>query len=346
MSGIIISQQKARDWGLGILKKVGLAGPDADIVIDVLISANLRGVDTHGLIRLPYYVNRMRNLPSKPVRIVRENKTSCVVDAGFNPGPVGAGFAMNRAIQKAMEHGMGMAAVRHSNHCGAAAYYALMAAQKGMLGISMSNASPRLAPWGSIDPLIGNNPWSIALPGAEFPIVLDMANTVVANGKIRTCLREGKPLEPGWAMDAQGNPTVDPATAMKGLLMPIGGYKGVGISVMVDFLTAAISQGTFSKDVARVEDATRHTDASHFFIAADLHELVTADELRKTTEEYTAAFKSVQLKDGVKEVFLPGEIEWRLEQERRKNGIPLSEKAVGELDVLADAIGGEKIAAN
>jgi LDH2 family malate/lactate/ureidoglycolate dehydrogenase len=285
----------------------------------------------------------MRNLPSKPVQIVRETKTSCIIDAGFNPGPIGAAFAMKTAIQKAQVHGMGMAAVRHSNHCGTAAYYALMAANAGMLGISMTNASPRLAPWGSVEPIIGNNPWSFALPGADFPIVLDMANTVVANGKIRTCLREGKPLQPGWAMDAQGNPTTDPAVAMKGLLMPIGGYKGVGISVMVDMLTAAISQGAFSKDVGRVEDATRHTDASHFFIAADLNELVTPEELSETIAAYTVSFKAVQKKEGVSEVFLPGEIEWRIEQQRRKGGIPLSEKAVGELNVLAHAVGGQPI---
>lgn len=129
-----------------------------------------------------------------------------MVDAGNQPGPVGGCIGMEKAVEKARAHGLGMAVVRRSNHFGTAAYYAMKAAEQGMLGISMTNASPRIAPWGSVEAILGNNPWSIALPGKEFPVVLDMANTVVANGKIRTCLREGRPLPEGWAMDKDGNP--------------------------------------------------------------------------------------------------------------------------------------------
>jgi LDH2 family malate/lactate/ureidoglycolate dehydrogenase len=343
MSVFIISDEKLKKWGMDAFICAGASSSEAETVMDVLVHSNLRGVDTHGVIRLPYYVNRLTRLPHASPQVVRNSKTACVVDARFSPGPVGAAFAMEKAVEKAGSHGMGMAAVRHSNHCGTAAYYALMAVERGMLGISLTNASPRIAPWGSVEPLIGNNPWSIALPGVDFPIVLDMANTVVANGKIRTCLREGKQLQPGWAMDAAGNPTLDPHEAINGLLMPIGGYKGVGISVMVDLMTAALAQGAFSCDVGKVDDPSRHTDAAHLFMAVDIGQIISPIELKEKIGEYIASFKGVQLQDGVSEVFLPGEIEWRLERQRRRDGIPLSQKTVEELNTMAHSIGCDSV---
>ena len=339
MANIIIPESRARAWAEEVLRKVGLAGPYAHYVSDCLVHSNLRGVDTHGLVRLTAYAARLEQMERSPVQILNDDETTCVIDAGNQPGPVGGSIGMEMAIEKAKAHGTGMAVVRSSNHYGTAAYYSLKAAEAGMLGVSMTSASPRIAPWGSVEAVLGNNPWSIALPGDQFPVVLDMANTVVANGKIRTCLREGTPLPEGWAMDKDGNPTTDPAAAMNGLLMPVGGYKGVGITVMVELLCSVLSGGAFSREVNRMEDAANPGNVCHFFFAADVARLMTPEQLRARMAEYIQMFKSVRLKDGVAEVYLPGELEWRTEQERRRTGIPLSEKSIGELNALADRVG-------
>lgn len=344
MANIIISESRARAWAMEALEKCGLSTQYAHYVTDCLVHSNLRGVDTHGLIRLPSYVHRLRSTPLAPITVASDEGSVCLFDAGNQPGPVGASVAVEAAIEKARQFGTGMAAVRCSNHYGTAAYYAMKAAEAGMLGISMTNASPRIAPWGAVEPILGNNPWSIALPGAEFPVVLDMANTVVANGKIRTAFREGTPLPEGWAMDREGNPTTDPAAAMNGLLMPVGGYKGVGITVMVDLLCSVLSGGAFSSMVKRMEDTANPGGVCHFFLVADIGRLLPLEEQRARVAEYVARFKSVRLKEGVTEVYLPGELEWRTQQTRTQTGIPLSEKSVGELNDFARSIGIDPIA--
>ena len=158
--GFVISEEKARSWCLEILEKAGLTGEKANYVSDCLIQANLRGVDTHGLIRLIPYVGRLKNTKTQEVCILEDRETTCVVDAGFQLGPIGASIGMEKAIQKAQKYGVGMAVVRNSNHCGTAAYYALKAVESGMVGVSMTNASRRIAPWGSTEAIIGNNPWT------------------------------------------------------------------------------------------------------------------------------------------------------------------------------------------
>lgn len=336
---IIISCNKARKWGLEILTKGGLSSKEANDVLDVLIHSNLRGVDTHGIIKIVHYTKRLLGTSRKPVQIINESGTICLVDGGDNLGPIVAKYAMEKAMEKARIQGSGVAIVRNSNHYGTAAYYSLMAAQQGMLGISMTNASRRVAPWGGIDAIVGNNPWSVAIPGDEFPIVLDMANTVVANGKIRECKLEGKPLPEGWAMDSDGNPTKDPDKALKGTLMPIGGYKGVGISVMVDLICGALSQNGFSKSIARLEDSKNPQKVGHFFMAINIFDIVDPNVFRNSIADYIKMFKGVRLKTGCNEVYLPGEIEWRLEQERKEKGFPLTRSAIEKLNVLAKEMG-------
>ena len=343
MANLIIPEARARAWAEEILGKVGVTGRYAGYVSDCLVHSNLRGVDTHGLVRLSAYADRMKKTATADVQILKDEETTCLIDAGNQLGPIGGTIGMEKAIEKAKAHGTGMAVVRNSNHYGTAAYYALKAADAGMLGISMTSASPRIAPWGSVEAVLGNNPWSIALPGDEFPVVLDMANTVVANGKIRTCFREGTRLPEGWAMDKDGNPTTDPAAAMNGLLMPVGGYKGVGITVMVELLCSVLSGGAFCREVKRMEDTDHPGNVSHFFMAVDIQRLIPLEEERVRVAEYIRQFKSVKLKDGVQEVYLPGELEWRAQQQRSQTGIPLSEKSVGELNALADRLGVDHI---
>ena len=334
------SHHELKDWGNKVLLKCGLNEEECEYILDVLIHSNLRGVDTHGIIRIIDYANRLIKSPRSKIDIVNETQTLTVIDGKNNPGPICASYAMKIAIKKARHFGCGVSSVRGSNHFSTAAYYSLLAVEQEMVGITMSSSSPRIAPWGGLDAVIGNNPWSIAVPGYDFPIVLDMANTIVAMGKIRTCMREGKPLEPGWAMDSQGNPTTDATEAFNGLLVPIGNYKGVGISIMVDLLSSAISQSiAFSNEVKRVEDSEHPQNVSHIFIAFNISDMVDITLFKESMAKYTQTIKSVRRKEGCNEIFMPGEIEWRTECDRRKSGIVLSDKAVSQLNNFATQLG-------
>jgi LDH2 family malate/lactate/ureidoglycolate dehydrogenase len=219
-----------------------------------------------------------------------------------------------------------------------------MATQQEMIGFSTTNASPRIAPWGGVDALLGNNPFAVAIPGPEFPILLDIACTTVANGKIRTAAREGKTIPIDWAMDSNGNPTTDPKEAMKGLLAPIGGYKGVGISVVVDLICGALNKNGFSNAIERIDNTDKTQQIGHFFIAINIASFIDINEFKATIKDYTVRFKSVRKRDGFDEVFMPGEIEWRLEQERKVKGVPLTLKAVEELNTLARSLDAPELA--
>ena len=335
----LITAEQIRAWGRSLLSKFSVSEEGADDILDVLLQSNLRGVDTHGIIRVIDYAKRLQNTSCGKIEIVKDGKGSALVDGHNNPGPVVGKFSMNLAIEKAREHGMGCVCARNSNHFSTCAYYSMMASENEMIGIVLSTASPRIAPWEGLDAVIGNNPWSISLPGYTFPIVLDMANTVVAMGKIRTCLREGKPLEPGWAMDSEGNPTTDPVAANSGLLMPIGAHKGVAISMMVDLLCVTLAQSVaFSNDVKRVEDSSNPQNSSHIFAAVDFKDLIDVVDLKAYIKRYADIVKSVRRKDGCQEIFLPGEIEWNTFCTRSRGGIPLSNKTIEQLNAFAKSV--------
>src|SRR5574342_872617 len=205
-----------------VLHSLGVPREEAEITASTLVTSNLRGVDTHGVTRLPAYVAKLKAGALKPaVTLTTEKETiaTALLDGHDGIGQVISYRAMQMAIRKAKAAGVSYVAVKNSNHLGACAYYPMMALQHDMIGCTATNASPRLAPTGGVERFFGNNPWSIAVPaGQRPPVVLDMANSVVAAGKIRAFLREGKPIPEGWALDAQGAPTTDPAEALKGIL--------------------------------------------------------------------------------------------------------------------------------
>jgi LDH2 family malate/lactate/ureidoglycolate dehydrogenase len=335
-----LTADQVYNWGMELLARLSVTEEGARDIMDVLVHANLRGVDTHGIVRLKDYVQRLRDTSCHNIKLLHDERVFALVDGGNNPGPIVGKYAMNYAIKKARSLGSGFVSVRGSNHFSTAAYYSLMAADENMIGITLSIASPRIAPWGGLDAVIGNNPWSVAVPGYEFPVVLDMANTVVAMGKIRTCLREGIPLEPGWAMDSDGNPTTDAELANNGLLMPIGAHKGVCISMMVDLLCVGLSQSAvFSNNVRRVEDSQNPQNVSHLFVAVDFKNLISLEEFKGSVKRYADIVKSVRRKDGCNEIYLPGEIEWNTFVKRRREGFPLSNRTVGQLNLLAESLG-------
>ena len=337
-SKVVFAADYLTFWGRDILLKTGLSEREAMLVSENLVASNLSGVDTHGLVRIIPYAERVMKLKRSPISIMRETEATALIDGGQNLGQLVSAFAMDKAIEKAKKYGVGIASARNSNHFGTAAYYAIMAAHQEMIGFSATNASARIAPWGGADAIVGNNPFSFAIPGPDFPIVLDMATSSVAAGKIRIAAREGKPIPSEWGMDENGNPTTDPHEALKGLLAPVGGHKGVGLSVIMDLLCGALNQNGFSNTIERIDHTDKTQGAGHFFMAINVAFFLDISEFKTLIKEYTERFKSVRKREGFDEVFMPGEIEWRMAQERRVKGISLSSNEVAELNSLAQSL--------
>src|SRR5574337_747777 len=280
---VVARHDQLKTFCARVLRRLGVSQEEAEITASTLVAANLRGVDTHGVTRLPAYVRKLKGGALKPsVNLTTEKETvaTALLNGHDGIGQVISYRAMQMAIRKAKQAGVSYVAVRNSNHLGACAYYPMMALEHDMIGFTATNASPRLAPTGGAERLFGNNPWSIAVPaGQRPPVVLDMANSVVAAGKIRTLQREGKPIPEGWALNKSGEPTTDPAEALQGILLAIGGYKGYGITVMVDLLTGMLTDSNYGPRVKGIDQDAEPARIAHSFMAIDLPAL--AHELQR-----------------------------------------------------------------
>jgi LDH2 family malate/lactate/ureidoglycolate dehydrogenase len=337
---ILIMPEQAKVWCRNFLSaKCKQTREDAQTAADVLVSANLRGVESHGIGMMVTYANRFSRIETRKRTILAETPTGALIDGGDNMGMPTAVFSMKKAIELAKKSGVGLVSVRNSNHFGAAAYYALMAPKEDMIGIAMTNAGKRLSPWGGLDCILGNNPFAIAVPSNKFPVALDMANSIVAFQKIALYAREGLRLPDGWAMDAKGEPTDDAQAALSGLLMPVGGYKGVGLAVIVDILCGILSQNGLSESVADNNDYDHARKIGHFFITIRISDFVDPGKFRDDIDAFIGRFHNVRRKAGVDKLYMPGEIEYCREQERVKNGFPLSSAAVEQLNKLSDDFG-------
>lgn len=249
----------------------GMPPRHAEIVGDALVDAETWGKASHGLIRLPAYAERVRRggIGVADPRVVEDNGNAVVVDAMGGPGQVAALVATDLAVERAQVSGVSVIAVRNSNHAGHLGYFSRHGAERGMVCGCMSNASPRLSPGAGSRPMFGNNPWSVALPSHDAPIVVDMANSRVAAGKIRAAKAAGRSIPKGWALDVDGKPTTDPAAALAGSLLPMGGYKGLSISLLVSVLTAGLAGGELESNVRPVDDVATPQAMSQLVWALD-----------------------------------------------------------------------------
>jgi LDH2 family malate/lactate/ureidoglycolate dehydrogenase len=336
--------------------RAGMGADDARLTATSLVMADLRGVTTHGLVRLPVYVRNLRDGTADPgaqPEVLRESGGTALVDGQNAMGQVVSARAMELAIAKARQVGVGAVTVRNSNHFGTCAHWALMAAEQGMIGIASTNGSAAMAPTGGLEMLVGNNPLAIAAPSDEpYPVVLDMALTVVARGRIRLAQMNGEAIPLGWGLDKQGQPTTDPAAALTGSLLPVGGYKGYGLAVMVDLLTAVLSGAALSPELENMGFTLNQSDeklvkgplepgvgTGHFFLALDVQQLMPLAEFKRRASAYAAMLHAAPRADGVERIYLPGEIEWRTEQDRRANGIAYEASLVREWQKLGEAEG-------
>jgi L-2-hydroxycarboxylate dehydrogenase (NAD+) len=321
-----------------VLQKLAVPREEAEITAGSLVTANLRGVDTHGVLRLPLYAARLKRgamTPSVTLTTEKETIATALLDGHNGIGQVIACRAMEIAIRKGREAGVSYVAVKHSNHFGAAAYYPMMALEHDMIGVAFTNASPRLAPTGGAERLLGNNPFCVAVPaGKRPPVVLDMANSIVAGGKIRVLQKEGRPIPEGWALDEFGEPTTDPVSAMKGILLAIGGYKGYGITLIMDLLTGVLADSSYGPRVKPIDNEVEPAGTAHSFMAIALSAFTDVAAFKARMDAYIDEIKSSKKTKGSEAIYVAGEPENIKMQERMEKGIPLQAKVAAELSAL------------
>ena len=335
---------------------MGCSTTDADLAADVLLKSDLRGIDSHGVARLSGYVRlwekeRINATPN--IRVVHETATTATVDGDGGLGLVVAPFAMKVAIEKAAIYGSGWVAVKNSNHFGIAGYHALMAVEQDMIGISMTNASPLVAPTYANERLLGTNPMCYAFPAGKYPpVVVDMATAAAANGKLEIASRANQPIPDGWAQDKEGNGSTDPNELKSGgSLLPLGSdkdhgsHKGYGLSATVDILSAVLSGANYGPwvppFVAFLDPPTDPVGEGigHFLGVMRVDGFRPAADFKNHLDNWIERFKSAKTVDPDKHVIIPGEPEYAFEQERAVSGIPLIDVVVEDLNVLADKLG-------
>ena len=321
------------DFSHDVLNRLGLPSGDARTAVNVLSQANLRGVETHGTDLLPGYVQRIRSgmVNKKPkMKIIKESAATVVIDADQAMGQVSSRFGMQEAINKAVLSGIGWVNIVNSNHHGALAYYAIMAAEQDLIGIVSTTTSACMAPWGSREAVVGNNPLAIAVPSNEHePLVLDMASSLFANGKVRLAREKGEPLPDGLSIDADGNANSDPLNSAA--LLPMGNYKGSGLAMMLGILSGVLAGQPFTGYGRASKEGDAPSELSHLMLAVNIDSFTDLEEFKDSIDGVIDSWKSSATRPGFDEVFVPGEIEWRRVPDREENGIPLNGSLVNEL---------------
>lgn len=316
----------------------GMSTDDATLLAQSLIDSDLRGIHSHGVLRVPDYVEKLTtggvNPQGRPQRVGGRGAVA-VIDGGNSMGQIGATFAMRQAIESARVHGLGAAALRGSNHCGAMDRYAMMALPHDMIGIATTNALPTMAPWGGAQKIVGINPMSVAMPALdERHFVLDTAFGATAHGKIRVYEQKGHPLPPGWALDADGRPTTDPGQALIGMISPIGGFKGIGLAMMSGMLSSLLSGAAYGLESGNMDDGAMAGVDGQFFLALDISAFGDLEHFKRRVDEIVREVHSARRAPGVQRLLMPGEMEEDFARQYRREGIPLNRET---LQGLSDA---------
>ena len=316
------------------LKSVGVPPDVCAIEAEVMVEADLLGVPSHGVRMLPALIDGIRDgrVNANPqLKVTRERLATCVLDGDNGSGRFVSVRAMRQAVERAQRTGIGACLVTRVSHWGRAHAYAYRAAQAGMIGICTTNAIPNMLAWGSSTPLLGNNPLAIAVPrgrGQE-PFILDMAMSQAAIGKIRTFLREGKSVPGGWGLDAAGRPTNDPAAILSGgRVLPFGDHKGAGLAFFMELLTAALSGGLFSYEIAQLDPSGLDPASSKLFLALNVEAFVDAEKFGERVEDLAAWLRVAE--PGLN-LTLPGERGWETRKKYLAEGIPIHAEIVAQL---------------
>jgi L-2-hydroxycarboxylate dehydrogenase (NAD+) len=331
------------------LTAVGLPVSDAEQVARLMILADLRGSDGHGIFRLPQYVRRIRagGTNVRPnIRVVQETDASALVDGDNGMGHLVMRFAAQVAIEKAGRAGIGWVGVRQSNHAGPAALYAMMPLERDMIGIYIAVGSANhMPPWGGIELLLSTNPIAFAIPAFEEPpIVLDIATSVTAYGKVKTKAQRGEPMPEGWMIDAFGRPLTDPKRAEEGFLLPIGGYKGYGLALVFGLLAGTLNGAAFGRDVIDFnKDDTTPTNTGQVIVALDVARFSPVESFKRKVDEVIRDFSNSKRMSSVDHIRLPGEQSHATWLERSADGIPVPDVLLKNLQQVASELGIEGI---
>jgi len=343
------SKDKLQDFIQRCFVATGLSSPHAQRCAELMSQADLIGQDGHGVFRLPQYIKRIQSggLNTTPdIKKIEERTATALIDGDNGMGHLVMNHAAEVAMEKAAQTGVAWVGARNSNHAGPASLYAMMPLKKDMIGLYVAVGSANhLPPWGGTDMLLSTNPIAVAIPSASKPpIVLDMATTVAAYGKVKTAAMRGETMPEGWMIDRNGNPLTDPTKASDGFLLPIGGPKGYGLSLIFGILAGTLNGANFGRDVVDFNaDSKTKTNTGQFVIALDIKAFTDPDKFKQDMDTVWDQMKSSALLPGVEEIRLPGERLASVTEERSRNGIPLSDSLLEKLQELAETLGVEPL---
>jgi len=331
------------EFAAAVYAGAGMPEADARLVADTLVQADLWGHQSHGVLRLGWYLDRVRNKVMNPVtrpEIAVDAGAAAVIDGHDGVGHVLTVLATREAVKRAKAHGIGVVGVRNSNHFGTCMYYTLMGAREGCVMLLTSNGGPAMAPWGGRKKIIGTNPWSVAAPaGRRAPFVVDMANTGVARGKIYLARNKRLPIPLGWAINSAGEPTTDPQEAIDGIILPMAEHKGYAIAAMVDLLSGVLTGSGFLSAVHSPYKTAEKSNCGHLMIAMNIAAFQPLAKFNERMEQFIAEIKSVPLAKGHDEVFYPGEIEASNDARNRKDGLLFPDDTLADLRRIATETG-------
>ncbi len=340
---LVIPETKLRNISIDLFEAAGVSQSESDIVVNHLIESSLAGVDSHGIVRVPEYLGRILGIsgygdmyevvPGAKFVIERETTTTAVIDGGWGFGQVVARKAMELAINKAKKYSVGIVAGRNVDHVGRAAEYPQMAAAQNMIGAMFVKVVPVMSPLGGKGRVLGNNPLSIAIPGgAENPIVVDIAMSVVAGGKVIISREKGEKIPDGWVLDKEGNSTTDPAEFMAGgSLVPFGGHKGYALGVVMEVIGGILSGAGALSDYKGNNAFT--------LLAMDIEAFMDISEFKSRVDKLERDLKNSPKAPGANEIFVPGEPEFKTRSRRLIEGIPITEKTWSNIQEFATRLG-------
>lgn len=338
-----VPADRLQDYTTCLFEQTGMSREDAAYCGYAMVQTNLWGIDSHGVLRAPIYLERLISgaVNTAPnIETVRGGLALEVLDGDDGMGYVVGKAAMERAIELAEKFNMGAVGVIRSNHFGAAALYAQMATQRGMIGIVMTNVKPNIVAPGGSKPIAGNNPIAIGIPTfAEFPFMLDISLSNVAGGKLLLASKKGEKIPLDWATDKNGRPTDDPDVAFAGFLLPVGGHKGLGLSYVVDILSGLITGGVFQDGIKSMYKQKEDPSLTcHFMIVINPLILMSREVMQERMAEYYRTIKASPMWDDAREMMLPGEIEYRIAQMRQESGIPIPAALYDDLAALGQKL--------
>jgi LDH2 family malate/lactate/ureidoglycolate dehydrogenase len=327
--------QKLQQYGTALFIKAGVPPKEAATIAESLVQADLRGVDSHGVIRTDVYLKRLKAgmiAVGGELNAVTEGPVT-VLDGANHFGAVVGSRALELVEEGTKRNGVAVVGVRGSNHFGTCSYYLLKAMRQDIILMVLSNASQTMPPTGGVRPFIGTNPFSVGVPAGKYePFILDMATSVVARGKIISAAQLGESIPFGWAIDKEGSPTTDAQKALAGSVLPVGGPKGYGISMFIDILCGVLTGAGFGKYVNNMyENWAQTQNVGHFFIGFDIARFMPIDRFKARMDLYFDEIKAEPRAPGVKEILIPGELEHRMAQQRMKLGIVLPPQVEEEL---------------